>query len=93
MIYIKIGLRKPSIKKSIKAKTTGKIKRQINKTVNPLYGKKGIGYIKNPKQAVKNKIYNKTTFSWNNKDFWIHLGLFITTAGIGNIVYLICKKK
>lgn len=59
---MKFGLRKPSVKKSVKARTTGKIKRKIKKSVNPLYSKKGMGYIKNPKRAVKNKIYKKTTF-------------------------------
>ncbi len=90
---MKVGLRKPSIKRSIKARTTGKLKRKIKKTVNPFYGKKGMGYIKNPKRAVKNKIYHKTTFSWNNKKVWIHLILFFTTAGIGNIIYLMYGKK
>lgn len=59
---MKVGFRKPSFKKSIKARTTGKIKRKIKKAVNPFYGKKGMGYIKSPKRAVKNKIYRKTTF-------------------------------
>ncbi len=31
---MKFGSRKPSIKKSIKARTTGKIKRTINKAIN-----------------------------------------------------------
>lgn len=57
---MKVGIRKPSIKKSIKARTTGKIKRSIKKSVNPLYGKKGMGITK-PKKAVYNKVYNKTT--------------------------------
>ena len=60
---MKFGVRKPSIKRSISARTTGKIKRQIKRSVNPLYGKKGMGYINNPKKAIYNKIYNKTTFS------------------------------
>lgn len=60
---MKFGVRKPSIKRSISARTTGKIKRSIKKTVNPLYGKKGMGYINNPKKAVYNKVYNKTTVS------------------------------
>ena len=90
---MKIGLRKPSIKKSFRARTTSKLKRKIKKTVNPFYGKKGTGYIKNPTRAVKNKIYHKTTFSWNNKKVWIHLILFFTTAGIGNIIYLMYGKK
>lgn len=60
---MKIGIRKPSLKKSLKARTTGKIKRKVKGTINPLYGEKGMGFIKNPKRSVKNKIYKKTTFS------------------------------
>ena len=60
---MKYGMRKPSIKKSIAARTTGKAKRKIKKTLIPGYGKKGTGMIKNPKKAIYNKIYNKTTFS------------------------------
>ena len=37
---MKYGVRKPNVKKSIKARTTGKVKRQVKKAVNPLYGKK-----------------------------------------------------
>lgn len=59
---MKFGFRKPSIKKSISARTTGKLKRKIKKSINPLYGKKGMGIINNPKKAVYNKVYNKTTF-------------------------------
>jgi len=58
---MKYGIRKPNIKKSIKARTTGKIKRKVKKATNPFYGKKGVSYIKNPKKAIYNKIYNKTT--------------------------------
>ena len=54
-------IRKPNIKKSLSAKTTGKIKRTVKKTTNPLYGKKGMGYIHNPQKAVYNKVYAKTS--------------------------------
>lgn len=60
---MKIGMRKPSIKKSISARTTGKAKRAIKKALIPGYGQKGSGWIKNPKKAAYNKVYNKTTFS------------------------------
>lgn len=60
---MKIGIRKPSIKKSIKVRTTGRAKRAIKSSINPLYGKKGMGLINNPKKAVYNKVYNKTTVS------------------------------
>ena len=58
---MKIGFRKPSIKKAIKAKTVGKAKRAIKKAVDPTYGKKGVGIVKDPKRAVKNKVYKETT--------------------------------
>lgn len=58
---MKIGIRKPSIKKSIKARTTGRVKREIKRAIIPGYEKKGMGWIKNPKRALKNKIYKKTT--------------------------------
>ena len=60
---MKFGLRRPSLKKSFKARTTGRAKRAIKKALIPGYGKKGMGWIKNPKKAVYNKVYHKTTFS------------------------------
>ncbi len=60
---MKSGRRTPSLKKSIKARTSGKAKRAIKKAVIPGYGKKGSGWIKNPKKAAYNKIYKKTSFS------------------------------
>lgn len=58
---MKIGVRMPSFKKSFKARTTGRINRTLKKSVNPLYGKKGMGYIKNPEKAIYNKVYHKLT--------------------------------
>ena len=55
-------MRKPSLKKSISARATGKAKRAIKKALIPGYGKKGMGWIRNPKKAVYNKVYRKTTF-------------------------------
>lgn len=60
---MKFGVRKPSLKKSIKARTTGKIKRMAKKSINPLYGKKGMGFVNNPKKAMYNKVYNKTSIN------------------------------
>ena len=60
---MKFGIRKPSLKKSFKARTTGKAKRTIKKALIPGYGKKGMGLIKNPKKSIYNRIYKRTTFS------------------------------
>ena len=58
---MKIGIRKPSLKKTLKARTTGALKRKAKGAINPLYGQKGMGIL-HPKRAIKNKIYKKTTF-------------------------------
>lgn len=60
---MKIGFRTPSLKKSLKARTTSKLKRKLKSAIDPTYGKKGVGWFKNPKKALYNKIYNKTTRS------------------------------
>lgn len=58
---MKFGIRTPSISKSFKARTTGRAKRAIKSSINPLYGKSGMGLIKSPKKAVYNKVYKKTS--------------------------------
>lgn len=63
---MKFGMRKPSLKKSISARTTGKMKRKIKRSINPYYGKKGMGWVRNPKRALYNKVYRKTTFGWKD---------------------------
>ncbi|WP_423188408.1 hypothetical protein ACO1PF_07285 [Alkalibacterium sp. f15] len=61
---MKFGMRKPSIKRSIKARTTGRAKRAVKRNVLPGYGKKGMGWLKDPKKAAYNKVYKKTSFSF-----------------------------
>ena len=56
---MKFGLRTPSWKKSFSARTTGRAKRAVKRALIPGYGKKGMGWLKNPKKAA----YHKTTFS------------------------------
>lgn len=60
---MKFGFRKPSLKRSFKAKTTGRAKRRVKKAIVPGYGKKGSGWVKSPKKAAYNKVYKKTTKS------------------------------
>ena len=55
--------KKPSIKKSLKARTTGNLKRSLKKSINPFYGQKGTGLVTNPKKSIYNKVYKKTSFS------------------------------
>ncbi len=94
---MKFGVRKPNLKTSFKARTTGRVKRTIKRTINPLYGKKGMGWINNPKKAVYNKIYRKTTISafslltfpvlilnlfWNMMTFIIQLSFYLLWISI-----------
>jgi hypothetical protein len=61
---MKFGMRTPSLKRSLKARTTSKWKRQAKKAVIPGYGRKGMGWMKNPRKALYNKVYRKTSFSF-----------------------------
>ncbi|XJS11180.1 hypothetical protein ACF3NG_02755 [Aerococcaceae bacterium WGS1372] len=65
---MKFGVRKLSFKKSFKARTTGKAKRTLKRSINPLYGKKGMGWVNNPRKAAYNKVYNKTSISARKLD-------------------------
>ena len=57
---MKFGMRKPSLRKSIAARTS--IKRMVKNKLG-LRAPRGYGWITNPKKFVYNKIYNRTTFS------------------------------
>lgn len=47
---MKVGMRKPSIKKSISARTTGKAKRKLKKAVILVMGKKELVSLRTPKK-------------------------------------------
>lgn len=57
---MKFGLRTPSIKKMISSRLS--VKRYIRHNLG-LKAPKGYGIITDPKKAVYNKVYHKTTFS------------------------------
>lgn len=58
---VKIGMRKPNLKSSLKARTTGRAKRAVKRAIIPGYGKKGMGWVKNPRKAAYNAVYRRTT--------------------------------
>jgi len=58
--FMKFGMRKPSIRKSIAARTS--VKRYIRHSLG-LKAPRGWGWLTDPKKAAYNRIYNKTTFS------------------------------
>lgn len=55
MSNMKFGVRTPSLKKSISARTTGRTKRSIKKALILGYGKKVRGWIMDPKKATYKK--------------------------------------
>ena len=56
---IKIGMRKPSIKRRVSARTS--IKRQIVHRAG-IKMPRGYGWVRNPKKYAYNKVYRRTTF-------------------------------
>lgn len=60
---MKYGVRKPSVRKSVSARTTGSLKRAANRSMNPYYGKSGMGWVNDSHRAAYNKVYVKTTVS------------------------------
>jgi hypothetical protein len=56
---MKFGMRKPSLKKRISARTS--IKRQVVHRAG-LKMPRGWGWLRNPKKYAYNKVYNKTSF-------------------------------
>ncbi|OPL08317.1 MAG: hypothetical protein AVO33_11310 [delta proteobacterium ML8_F1] len=56
---MKIGLRVPSLKKRITARTS--IKRQVVHRAG-IKMPRGFGWIRNPKKHVYNKVYHRTSF-------------------------------
>ncbi|RUR71290.1 hypothetical protein EJP67_30020 [Variovorax guangxiensis] len=63
---MKFGIRKPSIRKSIAARTS--VKRMVRHNLG-LKAPRGWGWLTNPKRAARNRIYNRSTVS-----FWGILG-------------------
>ncbi len=57
---MKIGMRKPSLKKKLKARTS--VKRYVRHNLG-FKLPKGYGWMRSPKKYAYNKVYNKTTFS------------------------------
>lgn len=57
---MKIGIRKPSLKRMISARTS--VKRIVRHNLG-LKAPRGFGWLTNPKKALYNRVYNRTTVS------------------------------
>jgi hypothetical protein len=60
VVTVKIGVRKPSLKKSISARTS--MNRMLRNGLG-LKAPRGLGWITNPKRAAYNRVYNRTSTS------------------------------
>jgi hypothetical protein len=60
-MIMKFGFRRPSLKRSISARTTGRLNRAIKRAIIPGYGRRGMGLL-HPKKALYNRVYRRTTF-------------------------------
>jgi hypothetical protein len=66
---VKVGIRKPSIKKRIAARTS--VKRYVRHSLG-LKAPRGYGWITNPRRAAYNRIYRRTT-----KGCWSTIALLV----------------
>lgn len=57
---MKFGIRTPSLRKSLAARTS--VKRIVKNSLG-LKAPRGYGWLTNPKKAAYNRIYNRTTIS------------------------------
>lgn len=60
---MKFGIRRPNLKSRLRARTTGKLKRKVNRSLIPFYGRRGMGWVKNPRKAAYGWAYRRTTAS------------------------------
>ena len=62
-VWMKFGFRKPSVRKSVAARTS--LKRYVRHSLG-LKAPRGWGWLTNPKRAAYNRVYNRTTFGWRD---------------------------
>jgi hypothetical protein len=74
---VKYGIRTPSLRKSIAARTSTK---RIVKNALGLKAPRGYGWITNPKKAAYNRVYNRTSVSAGSLIAKLIMALF-TRAG------------
>jgi len=78
---MKFGIRKPSLKKRVAARTSWK--RAVRHSLG-LKAPRGYGWITNPKKAAYNRIYNRTTKGCGSL-------LVIAVLGIATLIAVIAK--
>lgn len=91
---MKFGLRIPSLTKRIAARTS--VKRYVRQSLG-LKAPRGWGWVTNPKKALYNRVYNRTTFGVGDllggskrKAAPGCLVLFVAGAGLAAGILLLC---
>ena len=80
---MKFGIRTPSLTKSIAARTS--IKRVVRHNLG-LKAPRGFGWFTNPKKALYNRVYNRTTFSiFKGGSLFKWLGVGVRNNNIENV--------
>ena len=64
---MKYGMRKPSWKKSLSARTKGRATRAVKKALIPGYGKKGMGWL-HTKRKLYNTVYKRARKGLAHRD-------------------------
>lgn len=60
---MKFGFRKPSLRKSIAARTS--VRRYVRQSLG-LRAPRGWGWLTNPRKAAYNRVYRRTTIGWQD---------------------------
>jgi hypothetical protein len=60
---MKFGFRKPSLRKSIAARTS--VRRYVRRSLG-LRAPRGWGWLTNPRKAAYNRVYRRTTVGWQD---------------------------
>jgi hypothetical protein len=74
---MKWGIRKPSLRKRIAARTS--VRRYVRHSLG-LKAPRGFGWVTNPRRAAYNRIYNRTTIKADNLIVLAVVGVFALIA-------------
>jgi hypothetical protein len=78
---MKIGIRIPSIKKRIAARTS--VKRALRNSLG-LKAPRGLGWLTDPKKAAYNRVYNRTTKGCGTSVLLLIALLVLVTASLAH---------
>jgi len=83
---VKFGIRRPSIRKRIAARTSWK--RYVRHSLG-FKAPRGWGWLTNPRRAAYNRVYNRTTVGLGGRGCLVVLGSVASSAFIVIVVVLV----